>query len=116
MIEIIEQVKKVVKELTPTQVLAAIKKLKRNSLKTELTEGLTLEKLHELRIKHGRITEVSLDELFYSKLKEDIMLRFIDGQKPSQIIAYIKKNKYELSGSCVYNYETEYKESLKISG
>ena len=112
--KIIEKVKKVVKELTPKQVLTAIRKVKRNSLKTELTEGLTLEKLQELRIKHGRITKVSLDELFYSKLKEYIMILFADGLKPTQVITIIKENKYELSGSCVYNYEIEYKESLKV--
>jgi hypothetical protein len=100
---------KVIRELTAVQMIAAAKKTFKNSFKTELTKSFSMDDIVLLKNKFGGTMDVSIDEMFSSKLKETIMAMLADKKKPLEIIAFLKEKKYILCDSSVYNYETEFK-------
>lgn len=111
---IVKKVVKVIKELTKEQLTAATAKIKKNGLKTKLTEHLDLKDVARLFMDHGKV-ELNLSQLMSSKLKEKCMEYFalkIDYKLVIVLIAeYAKEHKIilKLSDKVIYNYEKEYK-------
>lgn len=111
---IIDKVVKTVKILTEIQVLAAVRKCKKNELKTKLTEHLSLEEVAELFAHHGPML-INLSQLVSSKLKEKCMVYFAQDIEYKEVIvlmeAFIKEHHLDIkiSDKTIFNYEKEFK-------